>query len=80
MKLYKLLIVAFCILFSACNDNNKSSVERKAVYVKPSIDKKGRYREGHIRMPVSAKKDVIKNLNRSKYYYQTKGKYKRKKN
>jgi hypothetical protein len=52
---------------------------KKPVYVKPSIDYKGKFRKGHVRMPVSTKKNAIKNQNRSRYYYQTRGKYRRKK-
>ena len=52
---------------------------KQAVYVKPSIDSRGRYRKGHVRMPVSTRKNAIKSQNRSRYYYQTRGKYRRKK-
>ena len=58
----------------------KTSTDRKPVYVKPSIDYKGKFRKGHVRMPVSTKKNAIKSQNRSRYYYQTRGKYRRKKN
>ena len=74
----KLIATAFIfIMLMACgNDTGKS---KKAVYVKPSIDYKGRYRKGHVRMQVSTDKHAIKNQNRSRYYYQTRGKYRRKK-
>jgi len=49
------------------------------VYVSPSINKYGTFRKGHIRMPVSTSKHAFKNRNRSRYYYQTRGKYNRKK-
>jgi hypothetical protein len=66
----------FITLVSCTYDSGKG---KKAVYVKPSIDYKGRYRKGHVRMPVSTDKHAIKNQNRSRYYYQTRGKYRRKK-
>ena len=62
-------------------DNSESRERAKnAVYVKPSIDIRGRFRKGYLRMPVSTKKNAIKNQNRSRYSYDTKGKYRKKKN
>jgi hypothetical protein len=74
----KSITIAFIfIMLMACgNDSGKG---KKAVYVKPSVDYKGRYRKGHVRMPVSTDKHAIKNQNRSRYYYQTRGKFRRKK-
>ena len=74
----KLIATAFIfVMLMGCgNDSGKG---KKSVYVKPSIDYKGRYRKGHVRMPVSTDKHAIKNQNRSRYYYQTRGKYRRKK-
>ena len=80
MKLRFFLITYIFILLAACGNNSDSSSGRKAVYVKPSIDYKGKFRKGHVRMPVSTKKNAIKSQNRSRYYYQTRGKYRRKKN
>lgn len=75
MKLRYFVIVCIFILLTGCvNSSDESS---GASYVKPSIDYNGRFRKGHIRMPVSTDKDAIKNRNRSKYYYETRGKYKR---
>lgn len=61
---------------SFCTDGKEKA--KKATYVQPSVDYRGRYRKGHVRMPVSTQKDAIKNQNRSRYYYQTRGKYRRK--
>jgi len=80
MKLRHFVIVCSFLLLSACGNGSDSSSGRKAVYVKPSIDYKGKFRKGHVRMPVSTKKNAIKSQNRSRYYYQTRGKYRRKKN
>ena len=65
------------MLLSACS--NDADTGRGPVYVKPSVDYKGKYRKGHLRMPVSTKKDAVKSQSRSRYYYQTRGKYRRKK-
>jgi len=63
----------------ACANSNDGGPAKKPVYVSPSVDYKGKYRKGHVRMPVSTNKNAVKNRNRSKYYYQTRGKYHRKK-
>ena len=74
MKLvYKILLFVVIIGFGSCDGEDGGG--RKPVYVKPSVDKNGRVRKGHVRMPVSTKKNAVKNQNKSKYYYQTRGKY-----
>ena len=72
-------IACWILIFASCGDNGDSGTGRQAVYVKPSIDSRGRFRKGHVRMPVSLKKNAMKSQNRSRYYYQTRGKYRRKK-
>ena len=74
-------LVFFCVIcfLTACHNSSDNGDAKKAVFVKASIDSRGRFRKAHVRMPVSTKKNAIKNQNRSRYYYQTKGKYKRKK-
>ena len=79
MKHRNFIIAIIFILLSACGGDVDSGSGRKAVYVKPSIDSRGRYRKGHVRMPVSTRKNALKSQNRSRYYYQTRGKYRRKK-
>lgn len=79
MKLPYSFIAIICISLASCGDNGDLGTGRQAVYVKPSIDSRGRFRKGHVRMPVSLKKNVMKSQNRSRYYYQTRGKYRRKK-
>ena len=77
MKLvYKILLFVVVIGFGSCDGEDSGG--RKPVYVKPSVDKNWRVRKGHVRMPVSTKKNAVKNQNKSKYYYQTRGKYERK--
>ena len=79
MKQRNFIIAIIFILLSACGGDVDSGSGKQAVYVKPSIDSRGRYRKGHVRMPVSTRKNAIKSQNRSRYYYQTRGKYRRKK-
>jgi len=79
MRFSRFFVVFVFILLAACGNSSDSGTGKKPVYVKPSIDYKGKYKKGHVRMRVSTKKNAIKNKNRSRYYYQTRGKYKRKK-
>ncbi len=79
MRVSRFFVVFIFILLAACGNSSDSGTGKKPVYVKPSIDYKGKYKKGHVRMGVSTKKNAIKNKNRSRYYYQTRGKYKRKK-
>lgn len=72
------ILLLFIIGFGGCSDNDTKT--RKAVYVRPSIDYKGKFRKGYVRMPVSTSKNAIKNQNRSRYYYHTRGKYRRRSN
>ncbi len=71
-SLVLLLILSPSCDFKKSDDSNRS-------YVKPSVDYKGKTRKGHVRKKVSTDKNTIKNRNRSKYYYETRGKYRRKK-
>jgi hypothetical protein len=78
--MFKLLIKSLLLiaLFQSCNNNSTSDSKKSsggATYIPPSIDKNGRFRKGHTRFPVSTKKDAYKSRMRSKYYYQTRGKY-----
>ncbi len=77
MKLiYKILLFVAVIGLVSCDGEDSGG--RQPVYVKPSVDKNGRVRKGYVRMPVSTKKSAVKNQNKSKYYYQTRGKYRKK--
>ncbi len=79
MKQYSILIALVFILLASFGDINDSDRGKKPVYVKPSIDYKVRYHKGHVRMPASSKKNAFKSQSRSRYYYQTSGKYRPKK-
>lgn len=63
---------------SCIDSTNRKDKKISPVYVSPSIDKYGRFRKGYVRMPVSTNKNAIRNRNRSKYYYNTRGKYSKK--
>ena len=72
--------LSFLMLFvMSCDIKEKRVKTKGAVYIKPTVDRRGRFRKGHIRMPVSTNKNAIKNQNRSRYYYKTRGKYRNKK-
>ena len=77
MKRIILLVVLTILLFPSCDF--KKSDEAGGSYVKPSVNYKGQARKGHVRKKVSTDKNAMKNQNRSRYYYKTRGKYRRKK-
>ena len=72
-------VILLVLIFGCHSSDNKNQTNAGSVYVVPSIDKNGKFRKGHVRKSVSTSKDAIKNQNRSRYYYQTRGKYRRKK-
>jgi hypothetical protein len=76
-KVNLFLCLAYTILLISCSNNDNKTPG--AVYVKPSVDYKGKYRKGHVRFKVSTNKNAIKNQNKSRYYYHTRGKYRKKK-
>lgn len=76
----RLISIILLMLIFGCHSSDKQNQSKSnSVYVEPSIDKNGKFRKGHVRKSVSTSKDAIKNQNRSRYYYQTRGKYRRKK-
>lgn len=64
-------------LFSIQSCDFKKSDTAGGTYIKPSINYKGQFRKGYVRKKVSLKKNAIKSQNRSRYYYHTRGKYRR---
>jgi hypothetical protein len=76
--LYKLgLMLMIAIIAIGCGNSSESKGGKGATYVSPSVDYKGHYRRGHVRMPVSLKKDAYRSQARSRYYYHTRGKYRK---
>lgn len=74
-----LVVATIQLFFIRCDFKKSDDAGGSYVYVKPSIDYRGRMRKGHMRKKVSTDKNAIKNRNRSRYYYHTRGKYRRKK-
>jgi hypothetical protein len=75
-------LIVYLILLSVgitgCDIKEKKVSPKKATYVSPSINYKGQFRKGYVRKSVSTNPNALRNQTRSKYYYQTKGKYRRK--
>ena len=72
------VIIALVLTFvtvQSCDIRKSDSAG--GTYVKPSVNYKGQVRKGYVRRKVSLKKDAIKSQNRSRYYYHSRGKYRR---
>lgn len=72
-----LMLFLICFVFNSCDF--KKSDRAGGTYIKPSINYKGQMRRGYVRRRVNTNKNAIKNQNRSRYYYHTYGKYRRRK-
>jgi hypothetical protein len=77
MRLISMMLLM--LILGRQSSDNKNQSNGGSVYVEPSMGKNGKCRKGQVRKSVSTSKDAIKNQNRSRYYYQTRGKYRRKK-
>lgn len=79
-----LVILVLTIVGCGGNDSDDNSGKHKrrrsskSSYVSSSVDYKGKFRKGHVRKSVSLKKDAYKSQARSRYYYHTRGKYRKK--
>ncbi len=78
--LYRMIIPVIIFLFAFVGCTDTASPIRTGTYVSPSIDYKGKFRKGIVRRGVSTNKNAIRNQVRSRYYYQTRGKYRRRQN
>lgn len=77
---YLMIMLATMVwLLTGCELEPKRSAAGGPVYVRPSVDSRGRVRKGYVRMPVSTKKNAVRNQGKTRYYYETRGKYRRKK-
>ena len=74
-----ILLTGLVWLLVGCDLKPKKERAGKPIYVSPSVDSRGRVRKGYVRMPVSTNKNAIRNQGKSRYYYETRGKYRRKK-
>ena len=75
----KYLFIFGLILLIGCSDSQETKRPLKSTYVAPTINYKGQFRKGYVRKSVSTKPNAIRNQSKSRYYYKTKGKYRRKK-
>ncbi len=75
----RVLIFILALLLIGCSDNQETIRPKKSYYVPPSVNYKGQFRRGYFRKPVSTKASAIRNQARSRYYYKTRGKYRRSK-
>ena len=55
------LIAIIGMLLAACDNSNDASTDKKPVYVKPSIDYKGKFRKGYVRQSISKNPTAIRN-------------------
>jgi hypothetical protein len=69
-----LLVLVAVFFLSSCVGDDVTN----GTYVNPSIDYKGKFRKGYVRKSVSTNKNAVKSQNKSKYYYKTRGKCRRK--
>lgn len=76
-----LFIAGFFLLVGLFSvDSTPIKRHRRSTNVRSSMNYKGQFHSTHYSPAVSMKKHAIRNKTRSKYYYQTRGKYRRKKN
>ena len=75
-----LIIAGFFILVGLFSvDSTPIKRHRRSTSANTSMNYKGQFRKAHYRPAVSTNKNSIRNHTRSRYNYQTKGKYRRKK-
>ena len=74
-----LFIAGFFILVGLYSvDSTPIKRHGRSTSVRSSMNYKGQFRSSHYRPAVSTNKHAVRNKTRSKYYYQTRGKYRRK--
>lgn len=77
--MFKYLLKFGFILLIGCTDTQEVNRPKKSTYILPTITYKGQFRKGYVRKSVSTNPNAIRNQSKSKYYYETRGKYMRKK-
>ncbi len=77
LHIKRLFVILLLLNFISCTDSIGNAAG--GTYVKPSVDYRGRVKKGYVRKPVSTSPYAIKNRSRSKYYYETRGKYRNRK-
>ena len=80
-RIILILGVLILVMIISCTESNTDTktTDSGFTYVRPSVDYKGKYKKGYVRKSVSTDKNAFKKQTRSRYYYQTRGKYRRKK-
>jgi len=73
----KYLFIFGFIFLVGCEDVQEVKRPLKSTYVSPTINYKGQFRKGTVRKSVSTNPNAIRNQSKSKYYYNTRGKYMR---
>ena len=73
-KIFKLIVFVFVFVLQ---NKIEVSAQRKSSYVKPYVTRSGKIVSGHYRKSYSTSPSVFKNRAKSRNYYQTKGKYTR---
>ena len=76
--LVKYLLIFGVISVIGCSDSQEAKRPLKPTYVPPTINYKGQFRKGYVRKSVSTRPNAVKNQAKSRYYYKTRGKYRRK--
>jgi hypothetical protein len=66
------------LFLSGCDVTPIKERKSGSVYVKPTVTRTGKLRKGYVRKSVSTDKNAVKKQAKSRYYYQTRGKYRRK--
>lgn len=78
-SIFWMTLLSLSFFMISCDSESSTDRERSPAYVPPSINYKGQFRKGYVRKSVSTNKNAIRNQARSKYYYETRGKYRRRK-
>ncbi|MFM6935888.1 MAG: hypothetical protein ACKOXP_10620 [Flavobacteriales bacterium] len=68
-------IIGFLVGFSSCD--MRSTDDSNYEYVSPSLTRTGKVRKAYVRRKVSYSPSAYKSRARSRYYYHTRGKYRR---
>lgn len=75
----KILFLFSLSIFIIAGCNLQESDSAGGTYVQPSVTRSGKVRKGHVRKNVSTDKNAYKSQSHSKYYYHSRGKYRKKK-
>lgn len=79
LSLTWMAVLALYFLIYSCEGEPTNEQRTRPGYVSPSINYKGQFRKGYVRKSVSINKNALRSQIRSKYYYETRGKYRRRK-